>query len=229
MRNGSGAPRGPAGQLDIFGESPLPLGLRHQDDVVPPGMERALLPTISRSYQDLATHYGTAVLPARVRRPRDKAKVEVAVQVVQRWILARLRHRRVFSLAELNGAIRELVADLNARPMRHLGISRQALFDRLERPALLELPAEPYVYAAWQRCRAGLDYHVEVLGHFYSVPYRLAREVIEARITEPVIELFHRGSQWPTICGVCGARARRRRRSTCRARTGATPSGRPPA
>jgi transposase len=152
-------------------------------------------PTISRSYQDLATHYGAAVLPARVRRPRDKAKVEVAVQVVQRWILARLRHRRVFSLAELNGAIRGLVADLNARPMRHLGISRQALFDRLERPALLELPAEPYVYAAWQRCRAGLDYHVEVLGHFYSVPYRLAREVIEARITEPVIELFHRGSR----------------------------------
>jgi transposase len=152
-------------------------------------------PSISRSYQDLATHYGTAVLPARVRRPRDKAKVEVAVQVVQRWILARLRHRRVFSLGELNGAIRELVADLNARPMRHLGISRQVLFDRLERPVLLELPAEPYAYAEWQRCRAGLDYHVEVHGHFYSVPYWLAREVIEARITEPVIELFHHGSR----------------------------------
>jgi transposase len=152
-------------------------------------------PGISRTYQDMATHYGTAVLPARVRRPRDKAKVEVAVQVVQRWILARLRHPRLFSLAELNGAIRELVAELNARPMRHLGISRQALFERLERSALLTLPAEPYAYAEWRRCRAGLDYHVEVQGHFYSVPYRLAREVIEIRITEPAIELFHRGGR----------------------------------
>jgi transposase len=150
-------------------------------------------PGISRTYQDMAAHYGTAVLPARLRRPRDKAKVEVAVQVVQRWILARLRHRRVFSLAELNGAIRELVADLNARPMRHLGASRQALFDGLERSTLLELPAEPYAYAEWRRCRAGLDYHVEVHGHFYSVPYRLAREVIEARITEQAVELFHQG------------------------------------
>jgi transposase len=150
-------------------------------------------PGISRTYQDMATHYGTAVLPARVRRPRDKAKAEVAVQVVQRWILARLRHRRVFSLAELNGAIRELVADLNARPMRHLGVSRRALFDSLERSALLELPTEPYTYAEWRRCRAGLDYHVEVHGHFYSVPYRLMREVIEARITEQIVELFHQG------------------------------------
>ena len=152
-------------------------------------------PGISRTYQDMATHYGTAVLPARVRRPRDKAKVEVAVQVVQRWILARLRHRRLFSLAELNGAIRELVVELNARPMRHLGTSRQALFERLERSALLTLPAEPYAYAEWRRCRAGLDYHVEVQGHFYSVPYRLAREVIEVRITEQAIEVFHRGGR----------------------------------
>ena len=85
-------------------------------------------PGISRTYQDMANHYGTAVLPARVRRPRDKAKVEVAVQVVQRWVLARLRYRRFFSLAELNGVIRELVTDLNDRPMRHLATSRRALF-----------------------------------------------------------------------------------------------------
>ena len=150
-------------------------------------------PRISRTYQDMASHYGTAVLPTRVRRPRDKAKVEVAVQVVQRWVLARLRHRRFFSLAELNGAIRELVTDLNDRPMRHLGTSRRALFEALERPALLPLPAEPYVYAEWRRCRAGLDYHVEVHGHFYSVPYRLMRETIEARITDQSIELFHGG------------------------------------
>jgi transposase len=142
-------------------------------------------PGINRSYQDMATHYGTAVLPARVRRPRDKAKVEVAVQVVQRWVLARLRHQRFFSLVELNDAIRALMADLNNRPMRHLGTSRQALFETLERPALLKLPADPYVYAEWRRCRAGLDYHVELHGHFYSVPYRLMRETIEARITGP--------------------------------------------
>ena len=150
-------------------------------------------PGISRTYQDMASHYGTAILPTRVRRPRDKAKVEVAVQVVQRWVLARLRHRRFFSLAELNGAIRELVADLNDRPMRHLGTTRRALFEALDRPALLPLPAEPYVYAEWRRCRAGLDYHVEVHGHFYSVPYRLMRETIEARITDQSVELFHGG------------------------------------
>ena len=152
-------------------------------------------PGISRAYQDMAAHYGAAVLPARVRRPRDKAKVEVAVQVVQRWVLARLRHRRFFSLAELNGAIRELITDLNDRPMRHLGASRRALFEVLEQPALLPLPAEPYAYADWRRCRAGLDYHVEVYGHFYSVPYRLVREAIEARITDRTVELFHRGTR----------------------------------
>jgi transposase len=99
----------------------------------------------------------------------------------------------VFSLAELNAAIRELIADLNDRPMRHLGTSRRALFEALEQTALLPLPAEPYVYAEWRRCRAGLDYHVEVHGHFYSVPYRLMRETIEARITDQTVELFHAG------------------------------------
>ena len=152
-------------------------------------------PGISRTYQDMATHYGTAILPARVRRPRDKAKVEVAVQVVQRWVLARLRHRRFFSLAELNGAIRELIADLNNRPMRHLGTTRRALFEAVEKLKLRELPPEPYVYAEWRRCRAGLDYHVAGCGHFYSVPYRLMREVIEARITDQTVELFHKGAR----------------------------------
>ena len=107
-------------------------------------------PGISRTYQDMATHYGTAILPARVRKPRDKAKVEVGVQVVQRWVLARLRHRRFHSLAELNGAIRELVTDLNNRPMRHLGTSRRALFEAIERQALLALPDAPYAYAEWR-------------------------------------------------------------------------------
>ena len=166
-------------------------------------------PGISRTYQDMASHYGTTVLPARVRRPRDKAKVEVAVQVVQRWVLARLRHRRFFSLAELNGAIRELISDLNDRPMRHLGTSRRALFEALEQAALLPLPTEPYAYAEWRHCRAGLDYHVEVYGHFYSVPYRLMREVIEARITDQTVELFHHGTRI-----ACHARNPRQHRHT---------------
>ena len=152
-------------------------------------------PGVNRTYQDMAAHYGAAVVPTRVRRPRDKAKVEVAVQVVERWILARLRHQRFHSLAELNAAIRDLVEELNNRPMRHLGASRRALFEGLERSALLPLPAEPYAYAEWKRCRAGLDYHVEVHGHFYSVPYRLVREVVEARITDQAVELFHRGAR----------------------------------
>jgi transposase len=152
-------------------------------------------PGINRSYQELATHYGTAIVPTRVRKPRDKAKVEVAVQLVQRWVLARLRHRRFFSLADLNAAIRELLEVLNNRPMRHLGGSRRALFEATERGALLPLPAEPYVYAEWRRCRAGLDYHVELYGHWYSVPSRLVREEIEARLTERTVELFHRGTR----------------------------------
>ena len=164
-------------------------------------------PGISRTYQDMASHYGTAVLPARVRKPRDKAKVEVAVQVVQRWVLARLRHRRFHSLAELNGAIRERITDLNNRPMRHLGTSRRALFKAIERGALLDMPTEPYAYAEWRRCRAGLDYHVEVHGHFYSVPYRLMREGIEARVTDQTIELFHQGNR--VACHLRNARQHR--------------------
>ena len=142
-------------------------------------------PGINRSYQDLAMHYGTAIVPTRVRKPRDKAKVEVAVQLVQRWVLARLRQRRFFSLAELNAAIGELIDVLNNRLMRHLGSSRRALFEASERGALLPLPAEPYVYAEWRRCRAGIDYHVELYGHWYSVPSRLVREAIGRRMRRP--------------------------------------------
>jgi transposase len=139
-------------------------------------------PGINRTYQEMAAHYGAAVLPTRVRRPRDKAKVEVAVLIVQRFILARLRNRRFLSLGELNEAIREVLGDLNARLMRKLGASRREFFDTIDRPALLPLPPDPYAYAEWRRCRVAPDYHVEVHGHFYSVPSRLIREVVEARI-----------------------------------------------
>ena len=161
------------------------------------GVDRAnwYEPGLNRTYLDLATHYRTAILPTRVRKPRDKAKVEVAVLVVERWILARLRNRRFFSLAELNQAIAELVADLNARPMRRLGVSRRDLFLELDRPALKELPAEPYQYAEWRVRRVGLDYHVDIDGHYYSVPHRLIREQLDARITERTIELFCKGER----------------------------------
>ena len=150
-------------------------------------------PGINRTYQEMAAHYGAAVLPARVRRPRDKAKVEVAVLIVERFILARLRNRRFLSLSELNEAIREVLGNLNGRLMRKLGASRREFFDTIDRPALLALPAEPYTYAEWRRCRVAPDYHIEVHGHFYSVPSRLIREVVEARITDTTIEIFHTG------------------------------------
>src|SRR5271169_2811721 len=152
-------------------------------------------PGVNRTYQDLAAHYGTTIMPARPRKPRDKAKVETAVLIVQRWILARLRNRRFFSLAELNVAIRILVDDLNTRLMRKLGASRREFFDTIDRPALMSLPAEPYQYAEWRRARVAPDYHVEVQGHFYSVPSRMIRQVVEVRATEATIEVFHRGSR----------------------------------
>jgi transposase len=123
-------------------------------------------PGINRTYQELAEHYGTAILPTRPRRPRDKAKVEVTVQIVER-LLARLRNRRFFSRHELNAAIRNAVADLNAKIMRKLGVSRNELFVEIDRPALKALPSAPYQYAEWKKCRVAPDYHVEIAGHYY--------------------------------------------------------------
>ncbi len=150
-------------------------------------------PMVNRTYADMAAHYGTAIIPARPYKPRDKSKVEVGVQVVQRWILARLRNRRFFSLAELNAAIRELVADINDRPMRGWGTTRRALFEQFDRPALLPPPPTAYEYADWKRCRVSLDYHVEIGRNFYSVPFQLIRQEVEVRITTNTVEIFHRG------------------------------------
>ena len=138
---------------------------------------------VNRTYAGMAAHYGTAMLPARPYKARDKAKVEVGVQVVQRWILARLRHQRFFSLAELNNAIRELLVQLNERPMRGWNTTRRALYEQLDQPALQPLPATPYEYAEWKRCRVNLDYHVEIERHYYSVPFQLLRQEVEARIS----------------------------------------------
>jgi transposase len=117
------------------------------------------------------------------------------VQVVERWILARLRNQRFFALAELNAAISTLLDALNGRPMRRLGVSRRQLFEELDRPALSPLPVEAYVYAEWSRRRVALDYHVDIDGHYYSVPHRLLRQQIEARITASTVELFHKGER----------------------------------
>jgi transposase len=152
-------------------------------------------PGINRTYQEFAAYYGFIVLPTRIKKPRDKAKAEVAVQIVQRFVLARLRNRRFFSLDELNVAIRECVADLNMKIMRKLGKSRRELLEAIERPALKPLPAEPYRYAEWKRARVAPDYHIEIASHYYSVPSRLIREVVEARITSTTVEIFHRGKR----------------------------------
>ena len=152
-------------------------------------------PGINRSYQDLADHYGFVVLPTRVRKPRDKAKVEVAVLIVERFVLAKLRNRRFFSLDELNAEVRECVATINAKVMKKFAKSRRELLETIDRPALMELPSEPYRYAEWKRCGVAPDYHVEVADHYYSVPFRLLRETVEARLTDTTVEVFHKGAR----------------------------------
>ena len=150
-------------------------------------------PEINRSYGMMAAHYGVGVLPARPRRPKDKAKVESGVRLAQTYILGRLRHQTFFSLAECNTAIRTVLEDLNGRPMRRLGVSRKDLFEAIERPALQPLPAEAYEFAIWQFARVGPDYHVEVEKFFYSVPHALIRAKVDVRLTGKTVEIFHKG------------------------------------
>ena len=152
-------------------------------------------PGLNTSYLDFAQHYGTALVPARPRSPKDKAKVEVAVQVAERWILARLRHVTCFSLAELNRHIGWLLQDLNNREMRVYKKSRRQLFEELDRPALRPLPETPYEYAEWKKARVNLDYHVELVGHYYSVPYRLVHQSVELRYTQSLVEVLHDGKR----------------------------------
>jgi transposase len=147
-------------------------------------------PDLNPTYQDLAEHYGTAVIPTRVRKPKDKAKAEVGVQVVERWILARLRNHTFFSLADLNQAIRELLAELNTRPMEHLGRSRRELFEALDQPALKPLPELAYEFAVWKKARVNIDYHVEFDKHYYSVSHTLIHEEVYVRATQSTVEIF---------------------------------------
>ena len=148
-------------------------------------------PTAQRTYHEMAQHYSTAIVPARPGKPRDKAKVEVGVQVVQRWILARIRHERFFSLEALNARIWELLDELNGRPMKHYGgTSRRDLFERLDQPALVPLPARRFVHATWKTARVNIDYHIEFDKHYYSVPFALVRETVEVRATAMTVEVF---------------------------------------
>ena len=162
-------------------------------ELIVPDNARALIarpdryePLVNRAVEEFA---------ARPYRARDKAAAETAVLLVQRWVLARLRHRRFFSLEELNAAIAELLVELNARAFKKLPGTRASAFETLDRPTLRPLPSTPFQYASWKKARVNIDYHVEVLGHFYSVPYQLVRQEVEARLSLTSVECFVRGKR----------------------------------
>jgi transposase len=152
-------------------------------------------PNLNLAYAELARHYGVAVMPARVRKPRDKAKVEQAVLLAERWILACLRKQVFFSLEEARQAVKPLLAKLNDRPMRRLKKSRRQLFEEMERAALKPLPSTPYELAQWEQPRVNLDYHVQFDDNFYSVPYGLLEEIVDLRATESVVEIMFKGNR----------------------------------
>ena len=153
-------------------------------------------PMVNRSYTDMARHYDTAVLPARPRKPRDKAKVEACVGIVECWLMGRLRNRIFYSLAEVDAAIAECLADLNdKRVLRQFGKTRRQLFEEIDAPNLKPLPAEPWVHAEWRRCRVGLDYHIAIEHHHYSVPHRFARREVDARLSARTVEIFLNGQR----------------------------------
>jgi transposase len=152
-------------------------------------------PELNRVTAEFAQYYGTVILPARPRKPQDKAKVESGVQVVERWILARLRHHRFFSIAEVDAAIARLLPALNERPFKKLPGSRKDAFEQLDRDHLRALPPTPYVIADWKHARVNIDYHVELDQHYYSVPYNLVRKEVDLRITRGMLEVFINGTR----------------------------------
>jgi transposase len=175
-------------------------------------------PTINPTYQDLASHYGTVILPARAKHPRDKAKAETAVQIVEREILAPLRHEVFTSLAELQNAIAFGCARVNDRPFQQLAGSRRSVFDALERETLRPLPPERYELAEWRTAKATIDCHLSVEGHLYSVPYRLVGETVTVRLTATLVDVLH-----------SGRRVALHARSTLKGRLTTDPSHRPTA
>ena len=152
-------------------------------------------PTVNATYQDFAAHYGTVILPTRVKSPRDKAKVETGVQVAERWLLAPLRHHTFTSLADVNREIASLRELANDRPFQKLAGTRRSLFDTLDRPALRPLPPTPYELATWRTAKVNIDYHIAVEGHGYSVPYGLVRATVRVRLTAAMLEVLHEGKR----------------------------------
>src|ERR1022692_269115 len=192
-------------QSEVAHHQSLPLRAECQSDVrssdliVPDNLKSRITqacryePSVNRTYAEMAAHYGVAVIPARRAKPRDKAKVEAGVLLVERWILAALRKRKFFHLAEVNQAIQELLVRLNYRPFRKREGSRRSLFESLDKPALRALPAARYQYGDWETHRVNIDYHVEFDNHWYSVPYQLTQQEVEVRATAATVEIFHRG------------------------------------
>ena len=152
-------------------------------------------PDLNPTYYNVAMHCGFGIVPARPRKPRDKAKVENAVQVARRWIVAALRNRKFFALEELNEAIRELLSKLNHRPFRRKDGTRASVWEALDKPALKPLPREPFDLSEWSRARVNIDYHVAFDANFYSVPYNLVHEVVEIRSTPTIVEILHKGTR----------------------------------
>ncbi len=152
-------------------------------------------PKLNESYQDMAEHYELAIIPARPRKPKDKAKVELSVKLVQRWILAKLRHRQFYSIAELNQAIKPLLDELNNRKIQHLSKSRRLLYEQMDKPALRSLPTQPYLYKEFKLCRVNIDYHVQLEKAYYSVPYQLTGKEVELRYSESSVEIFYQNKR----------------------------------
>jgi transposase len=171
---------------------------------IPDNLKSAVLktcryePDLSPTYQDMAEHYGTAVIPARVARPKDKAKVEAGVLLVTRWITAALRHHTFFSIREVNDKIVELLEHLNTKKFKKLDSTRRELFETIDKPSLLPLPQTRYQYAEWKKARVHIDYHIEVDGHFYSVPCQLVRKQVEVRLRAQTMEVLYKGNRIAT-------------------------------
>ncbi|MCP4714662.1 MAG: IS21 family transposase, partial [Deltaproteobacteria bacterium] len=152
-------------------------------------------PEVNPTYQELADHYDTAVIPARVRKPKDKAKAETGVKFAETWILAALRNRTFFSLGELNQAIAEKLTELNNKKFQKLSTNRLQQFEKLDKPALKPLPERRYEYALWKKATVNIDYHIEVQKHYYSVPYQLVRKPVDVRITSRTVEVLYKNKR----------------------------------
>jgi transposase len=152
-------------------------------------------PDLNPTFQDMADHYDTVIIPARKRKPRDKAKVESAVLVAQRWILAALRNHTFFSTEQANEAIWQKLDELNNRKFQKLEGTRKSLYETLDKPALKPLPGSRYEFSQWSHPRVNIDYHVDIDGHYYSVPYPLVHEKLDARRTQFIVEIFFKGQR----------------------------------